>query len=161
MFVHILIPFIPHDWLLFRKIFSPLEPHPLRQICTYKNFSNLLSKLSYHAAIISSTVFHHLKLNAADCRWISCRNIFISRSVMSHSGQRYVLCRYFSVLQARFWDGGHINRFLQAFFVRRQLSVGDNTCSKNISARSKLFKFCFLYNDFIIKRTRQSKSLLL
>ena len=54
---------------------------------------NLLSKLSYHAAIIPSTVFHHLKLNAADCRWISCRNIFISRSVMSHSGQRYVLCR--------------------------------------------------------------------
>ena len=49
---------------------------------------NLLSKLSYHAAIISSTVFHHLKLNAADCRWISCRNIFISRSVMPRSGQR-------------------------------------------------------------------------
>lgn len=51
--------------------------------------------------------------------------------------------------------------FFKLFFVRWQLSVGDNTCSKNISARSKLFKFCFLYNDFIIKRTRQSKSLLL
>ena len=58
-------------------------------------------------------------------------------------------------------DGGHIDRFLQAFFVRRQLGVGDNTCSKNIFARGKLFKFRFLYNDFIIKRTRQSKSLLL
>ncbi len=51
--------------------------------------------------------------------------------------------------------------FFKLFFVRRQLGVADNTYSKNISARSKLFKFCFLYNDFIIKRTRQSKSLLL
>lgn len=27
------------------KNFSPLESHPLRQICTYKNFSNLLFKV--------------------------------------------------------------------------------------------------------------------
>ena len=58
-------------------------------------------------------------------------------------------------------DGGHIDRFLQAFFVRRQLSVGYDTDFENIAARGELFKFRFLYNDFIIKRTRQSKSLLL
>ena len=52
------------------------------------------SASSYHNVIIPSTVFHHLKLNAADCGQASCRKYICLPLRDARSGQRWgSLCR--------------------------------------------------------------------